>query len=462
MRLTLSGLALAAAASTAVPSVYAWGAAGHEIVATIAQSYLHPSVLPQLCTVLNLHNNPDYPRDPDAPPCHISTIATWADKIRYLPQFRWTAPMHYIGARDDWPSQTCAFPGDKGWSGRDSINVLGAIRNVSGTLEEFVAAQRDGLVHLNFNGEGEDDDAEDIRTALKFLIHFLGDLHMPLHLTGRDRGGNSIKVRFDGRLTNLHSLWDGLLIAQRLRTVPSNYTRAIPVPELERNLRDTIYDPYIRQLVWEGAFGKYADELEDWLSCPSAPSESNSMFAPFSSATSSLLREAMEYTGLHAAHQGAQRLFSWLGLSSGLAKSGSEDPHKWDDETLCPYAWAAPIHALNCEIVFPPALDEPPYGSHAFPRSYPAAPHVEGHGCAHAHAHEDLFEEEGEVGVGAEAEGRKSKYIELDTPEYAGELRRRWVVERLLLQAGVRLAGTLNYLFAEEGALEGRVRALGL
>jgi len=38
--------------------------------------------------------------------------------------------------------------------------------------------------------------------ALKFLVHFYGDLHMPLHLAGRARGGNGIKVLFDGRHTS--------------------------------------------------------------------------------------------------------------------------------------------------------------------------------------------------------------------------------------------------------------------
>jgi len=38
--------------------------------------------------------------------------------------------------------------------------------------------------------------------ALKFLIHFVGDLHQPLHLTGRARGGNSVKVLFDRRHTS--------------------------------------------------------------------------------------------------------------------------------------------------------------------------------------------------------------------------------------------------------------------
>ena len=44
---------------------------------------------------------------------------------------------------------------------------------------------------------------------MKFLIHLVGDIHQPLHV-GRfeDRGGNDIKVKFFGKQTNLHRLWD--------------------------------------------------------------------------------------------------------------------------------------------------------------------------------------------------------------------------------------------------------------
>ncbi|MFT3752236.1 MAG: S1/P1 nuclease [Paludibacter sp.] len=52
--------------------------------------------------------------------------------------------------------------------------------------------------------------------ALKFLIHFIGDLHQPLHL-GRlsDLGGNRIDYNWFGKKTNLHTVWDGLLIEYR-------------------------------------------------------------------------------------------------------------------------------------------------------------------------------------------------------------------------------------------------------
>ncbi|KAI7376101.1 hypothetical protein KC336_g19874, partial [Hortaea werneckii] len=44
--------------------------------------------------------------------------------------------------------------------------------------------------------------------AFKFLLHFVGDLHQPLHTEALDRGGNQIQVKFDNRHYNLHSVWD--------------------------------------------------------------------------------------------------------------------------------------------------------------------------------------------------------------------------------------------------------------
>lgn len=44
--------------------------------------------------------------------------------------------------------------------------------------------------------------------ALKWVIHFVGDIHQPLHVENLEVGGNLINVTFDGRRTNLHSAWD--------------------------------------------------------------------------------------------------------------------------------------------------------------------------------------------------------------------------------------------------------------
>lgn len=51
--------------------------------------------------------------------------------------------------------------------------------------------------------------------ALLFFVHFVEDVHQPLHVgDNRDRGGNTTQVQFDGRGTNLHSLWDSGLMRQ--------------------------------------------------------------------------------------------------------------------------------------------------------------------------------------------------------------------------------------------------------
>ena len=48
------------------------------------------------------------------------------------------------------------------------------------------------------------------KEALMFVLHFIGDMHQPLHIEEEDRGGNGIRVCFDNRCgrTNLHSVWD--------------------------------------------------------------------------------------------------------------------------------------------------------------------------------------------------------------------------------------------------------------
>ena len=173
---------------TACPHYFS---AGHEIVATIAQIYLDPSVFPQLCDILD-YTSPD----PRKPPCHLAPVASWADRMRF--RMRWSAPLHYIGALSDHPPDTCLFPGRRGWAGRKGANVLGAVRNTTDILRDWVASSKS---HDCDVGDATYD-TDVANEALKFLIHFIGDLHMPLHLTGRDRGGNSVKVRFGGRITS--------------------------------------------------------------------------------------------------------------------------------------------------------------------------------------------------------------------------------------------------------------------
>ena len=169
---------------------------GHEIVATIAQSHLDPQVLNSVCSILasdsSIDSDIDRPARSSAdPPCYLATVATWADQIRW--HARWSAPLHFINGVGDHPPDDCRFPGADGWGGGERANVLDAVQNVSSILTEFVS----GTSGVITGGA-----PELAQEALKFLIHFVGDMHQPLHLCGRDRGGNSDKVTFDGRVTS--------------------------------------------------------------------------------------------------------------------------------------------------------------------------------------------------------------------------------------------------------------------
>lgn len=100
------------------------------------------------------------------PSCHLAKVAAWADQIKG--RMRWSSALHYVNANGDHPPSTCVF-GEQGWQGAPRINVLSAIQNTT----EWLLDGRPGADE-----------------ALKFLVHFMGDMHMPLHLTGRNKGGN--------------------------------------------------------------------------------------------------------------------------------------------------------------------------------------------------------------------------------------------------------------------------------
>jgi len=156
-----------------------WGAVGHEVVASVAQALLTSSAASAASDILNGQT--------------LSDVSSWADSVKRSPGYEWSGVLHYINT-PDWK---CNFQYSRDCG--DDACVAGAL--------------------LNYTARLVDDSLPDkqIEEALKFLVHFAGDIHQPLHVgfTG-DEGGNDITGQFEGKSTNLHSVWDTPLVQMRI------------------------------------------------------------------------------------------------------------------------------------------------------------------------------------------------------------------------------------------------------
>lgn len=157
-----------------------WGADGHHIVADLAAQRLSPRTLRQVQAILGQQT--------------LADAATWADDVRRDPAYHWSAPLHYVNI----PKGQAGF--NAGRDCRDGRCVVGAIERYQGVLRNPVSTPPQRL------------------EALRFLIHFVGDIHQPLHASyAEDKGGNDVKVEFFGNRTNLHTVWDTMILRRARR-----------------------------------------------------------------------------------------------------------------------------------------------------------------------------------------------------------------------------------------------------
>ncbi len=176
----------------AIPQgTFAWGREGHEIIVVVAERYMRPESTARIRELLA----PESPQE----------ASVWADEYRR--DHRNTGPWHYI----DIPLADSKINMAREYSNGDCVIAK---------TEQFLAVLRD---------PNADKDAK--AQALKFVIHFVGDLHQPLHVADNgDKGGNTRYVIFDGRHDNLHWVWDTGLI-QHINRNPAAFAA-----ELERRI----------------------------------------------------------------------------------------------------------------------------------------------------------------------------------------------------------------------------------
>jgi hypothetical protein len=208
----LLGLAAAAA--------HSWGDTGHMLVATIAESHLTPKASAEATRLLAIGSTEKTST--------FVTAASWADDVRR--DRTETEPWHYINYffRADGKLST---------NQPQPTNVVVAIDEQKKILAD--ASQSD----------------EKRADALRYLIHFVGDIHQPLHATARetdslptgDRGGNDFKLA-DTTLwpdqtrpvRNLHQLWDAGAGAFKPMNRPITPDAAAALSSFARSIEDSL------------------------------------------------------------------------------------------------------------------------------------------------------------------------------------------------------------------------------
>jgi hypothetical protein len=171
---------------------FAWGKEGHEVIARIAADHLTPRARLEVQRLLSLE-----------PGATLPSIANWAD----LHKNSTTAKWHYVnfprGKKPRYSSAVCP----------DDVCLVTAIDKE----ERMLGDRRAPLARRE--------------QALKYVVHLIGDAHQPLHAGfPDDRGGNLYQVRWNGRGTNLHHVWDTSMI-ESLDLTPAALAQEIETTE---------------------------------------------------------------------------------------------------------------------------------------------------------------------------------------------------------------------------------------
>lgn len=150
-----------------------WGATGHRVVGEIAQTHLKSSTKRKLNKLLNGQT--------------LAYISTFADEIKSDDRYKKFTTWHYI----NMPLDENYNPENRNPDG----DLVSAIEFCSAIISDKNSSDSDKIFYL------------------KLLVHFIGDLHQPMHIgLVEDKGGNDIKLKWFGKDTNLHRVWDSEMI----------------------------------------------------------------------------------------------------------------------------------------------------------------------------------------------------------------------------------------------------------
>lgn len=206
MRLTILFLVLLVSFTSQADD---WGKTGHRATGAIAEQYLNRKARKAIAQLLDGES--------------LALVSTFADDIKSDAQYKVYGPQHYVNIPFDKTYDTHP-KSEKGDIIQGIDNAITILKSTTATKEEKAF-------------------------QLRMLVHFIGDLHQPLH-TGlaEDKGGNDFQVRWYKDGTNLHRVWD----TEMIDSYGMSYSElAMNMPQLNKKERMAM------------ASGTHRDWLED-------------------------------------------------------------------------------------------------------------------------------------------------------------------------------------------------------
>jgi hypothetical protein len=194
----------------------AWGMTGHRIVGEIADYYLTAKARKAVMQVLGTESP--------------AMASNWPDFIKSDSTYNYLSSWHYVN-----------LPAGLDQNGVFNFLDTDKQANVYNKIPEMIAILKD-----------KQKTGEEKKMAMRLLIHFLGDLHQPMHTARKeDLGGNKMTVSWFGQRTNLHHVWDESLIDYQQLSY-TEYAAAINHPTKEQlikwrhdSLKETVYESYL-------------------------------------------------------------------------------------------------------------------------------------------------------------------------------------------------------------------------
>ncbi|GMJ08454.1 endonuclease 4 [Hibiscus trionum] len=196
-----------------VHGVFCWGKYGHYAVCKIAEGHLSEDAMGTVKKLL-----PNWAKG------ELASVCSWPDDIKWNYNWHWTSSLHYVGT----PNFKCNYKYYRDCydsAGHKNKCVTGAIFNYT---KQLFSAYQGYNPRLKYN----------LTEALMFLAHYMADVHQPLHVgfTG-DLGGTGIKVGWYRRKTNLHHVWDTMIIDTAVKTFYGSDLSSM-IQAIQRNITD--------------------------------------------------------------------------------------------------------------------------------------------------------------------------------------------------------------------------------